>query len=131
MISQAIYGILSVDSVLSQSISTRIYPNRAVQNSAMPYIVYNIVSKVPTDTKSGGTGFDKYRVQIDIVDDSYTDVETIAARVRVCLDRQSGYIDSFYIYTMVYENETDMPPFEDEGATKIYQKSMDFLVIAR
>jgi len=131
VISTAIYSILYADSNIQGQVSNRIYPNRAVQGAAMPYLVYSIVSKLPTDSKDDGVGFDKHRIQIDVIDDNYTNVELIASYLRTALDRVTGVYDETEILQTVYDDEVDV--FEDlqENSEQIYHKAVDFMIIAK
>ena len=131
MISTAIYTMLYADSKVKGKVSTRIYPNRAVQDAAMPYLVYSQVTKLPADSKDSGTGFDKYRIQVDVVDDSYTACELLAYDVRAAMDRVTGTFDTLIVLQTVYVDENESPQLDDEGSTKVYMRSVDFMIIAK
>ena len=104
MISQAIYNILTNDAPVFAVVGTKIFPNMATQRTDFPYIVYSVIGKVPTDSKDSGLGFDRYRIQVDCVDESYTDAETLASLVRTALDRKTGSYGSMVILQIVYDD---------------------------
>jgi hypothetical protein len=131
MISTAVYYILANDATVASKVSNRIYPNKAVQSSAMPYIIYSVVSKVPTDSKDNGTGFDRNRVQIDIVDDSYTNNELLASYVRTALDGKKGVYGGTTILQSIYDNEVDVNANFTEDSEQIYHKAVDFIIITK
>ncbi len=131
MISTAIYTILYADSDIQGQVSNRIYPNRAAQGAAMPYLVYSVVSKLPTDSKDDGVGFDRHRIQVDVVDDSYTNVELIASYLRTALDRVTGVYDETEILQSVYDNEVDINENLQESSEQIYHKAVDFMIITK
>lgn len=65
-----IYYKLSNNAGVTALVGTRIYPQVAPQTETRPLIVYSIISDVPTNTKSGGSTLDAYRVQITCLADS-------------------------------------------------------------
>lgn len=131
MISQAIYNILTNDAPVFAVVGTKIFPNMATQRTDFPYIVYSVVSKVPTDSKDSGLGFDRYRIQVDCVDESYTDVETLASLVRTALDRKTGSYGSMVILQIVYDDTVDVHNEFQEDSQQVYQKAVDFLIITK
>ena len=131
MISQAIYSLLTGDTPVSNVVGTKVFPNVATQGTAFPYITYSVVSKVPTDSKDNGTGFDKYRVQVNCISSSYTDMEVLAGYVRTALDRKTGTYGSMTILQIVYDDETDVHDDFQEDSKQVYQKAVDFLIITK
>jgi hypothetical protein len=131
MISTAIYSILHGNAPVLAVVSNRIFPNMATQGADHPYIVYSVVSKTPTDSKTNGTGFDRYRVQVDCVSDSYTDVEDLAVKVRTALDRVTGIYGGTTITQITYENTVDVHDEFSEDSQQIFQKAVDFMIITK
>ena len=131
MISQAIYNILNSNASVAGVVGTRIYPNTAQQGDALPYIVYRKISKLPTDVKDSGTGFDKTRIQIDCFHTTYANCEVLAGYVRSAMDRVKGSYGSMTILQTVYEDENDVLLGFQEDSDKVYQIAVDFLMITK
>ena len=131
MISQAIYEILYADASVKGVVSNRIYPNTAQQGDVLPYIVYTKVSKLPTDVKDSGTGFDKTRIQVDCYHTTYANCEVLAGYVRTAMDRVKGSYGSMTILQIVFLDENDMPLVFQEDSDKVYQIAVDFMIITK
>lgn len=89
-IGKAVYAILTGDATVSGLVSTRVYPVRAPQDVSYPYVVYTPTNTTPTDTKDGVSPLDVIGVQVDVYDDNYDDMVTLAGAIRNALDRYSG-----------------------------------------
>ena len=76
------------DSDVSTVVGTRIYPERAPEGAAAPFIVYSVVSNQPSDTKNG-TPIDEAQLEVFSVASTYADTNSLADFVRTALDRQS------------------------------------------
>jgi len=76
------------DSDVSRLVGTRIYPERAPEGAAAPFIVYSVVSNQPSDTKNG-TPIDEAQLEVFSVAKTYADTNSLADFVRTALDRQS------------------------------------------
>ena len=93
-IGAAIFKILGDDSNLVTDLggTKKIYPVRAPQRSAFPYIVYNKVSTTANDTKDGVSTVDVVRMQFDFYHTLFDDNYTIEERARTLLDKYMGTI---------------------------------------
>jgi len=76
------------DSDVSRLVGTRIYPERAPEGAAAPFIVYSVVSNQPSDTKNS-TPIDEAQLEVFSVAKTYADTNSLADFVRTALDRQS------------------------------------------
>lgn len=104
-VGKVIYDQLSNDGTVAGLVSTRIYPDIAPQRATLPYVVYTEISTAPTDDKDGSSVLDTIQVQVDMYDDNYDDVETLAAAIRAALDRVSGTIQSVVVDKIIYSGE--------------------------
>ena len=102
----------------------KVYPLRAEQGSAPPYIVYNIVSNTPTNTKDGVSELDVWRVQIDVFGTTYAECVSLSDSIRTTLDRYRGTVASVDVDKIVFENEND--GFDDEA--EYYHRSQDYFI---
>lgn len=124
-VGKAIYYLLSTNGTLSAALGTKIYPDTAPQRTAFPYIVFQEIATVPSDAKDGASKLDTVRVQVDIYDDNYDDVETYAAAARTALDRQTGTINTVTVDSIKFDAEESGGYSEDMN---VWWRSQDYLV---
>lgn len=69
---------------LGPLVSGRVYPAPRPKSAPdqRPYITYQVISRVPVNTLDGYTGLERARVQIDIHDDTLTEVSELMQRVK-------------------------------------------------
>lgn len=103
----AIRALLLDDSDVT-AITTRIYPELAVEGADAPYIVYSVVSNSPSDAKDG-TPIDEAQVELFSVASTYSAVNDLADKVRAALDRKSKTVSvadgAVTVQSIHYTNE--------------------------
>ena len=112
----------SIVSLLS-GVTAKVYPLVAPQGTAYPYVVYQIISDVPTNDKDGRSRLDTYRLQLTAWG-AGADVETLAASIRSTLDRYRGTNNSNVIDKIIFDGINDL---YDEDSEFI-GKAIDFLI---
>jgi hypothetical protein len=127
-VGEIIYGILSATTGVTTLVSTRIYPDMAPQNATFPYIVFQKLSTTPTDTKEGVSPLDKMLVQIDCYSNNYDTAHTIAAAIRVALDRYTGTINGHKVDKIIFSNDSSGSPQDVPTTTgsMIFWASQDY-----
>jgi len=85
-ISNKIYAYLSQSVLLTDKVSTRIYPNVAETGTVEPYVVYTIVSDVPEYTLDGNTQLSQKRVQISVWGTKYLTVHQVSKIIDDLMD---------------------------------------------
>ena len=128
-----IYSKLSNAASVTALTSTRIYPQVAPQAEARPLIVFNVISNVPTNTKSGGSTLDAIRVQITCLADSVDEyngqdrINAIGEAVRALFEFiQNDTAASVTIQQSYFESESNA--FDQTGGQDgTYMKFMDFI----
>tara|TARA_R110000868_G_scaffold23387_1_gene94409 strand:- start:9600 stop:9989 length:390 start_codon:yes stop_codon:yes gene_type:complete len=122
--STIIYGLLSTNTGVTNLVSTKIYPIEAPQTIAFPYIVFQAISNMPTNTKSGASTMDKTRIQVTIVAKKQSEIDSIGAAVRSALD----FIKTpAPIQIITYEGEVDMYSYPS-GQDGIFEKAQDYFL---
>lgn len=132
-INDYIYYKLSNNAGVTAITSTRIYPQVAPQTETRPLIVYNVISNVPTNTKSGGSTLDAIRVQITCLADSVDTyngqdkINAIGEAVRSLFEFiQNDTQASVTIQQSFFLGEVDS--FDQTGGQDgTYMKFMDFI----
>ena len=131
-VGKAIYNILSNDSNVSPLVTTggvtRIFPARfkfSQNDPTLPFIVYQIVTDIPNNTKNGVSTYDYITAQITIVHSSYGKLITLAKHVRNALDYVSGTYDGVKVDKIFFDNSIET--FDDNSGTNgIYQIAQDY-----
>lgn len=124
MLGKAIYSILSNDTTLSDMIGTSIFPVRAPQRTARPFVVYRENNTVPTNHADGAAPKDLKSLQIDIYSATYTEAHEIADQIRVLLDAYAGTVAGVKIRQMWFSTQDDGDYLEDMdfyGISQVYE----------
>lgn len=99
MSESSIYSTLSNDSGVSNLVSSRIYPNRRPQDSALPSIMYFRAVTNPENELKGGAGIDQIRYQIESYGATFSDARSVADAVRTAMEGAGHYqVDEFTDY---------------------------------
>ncbi len=123
LIGKAIYSILSADVTLNGLVSNRIYPVIARQQEVYPLLTYTIITNTPSDTKTGASTVDRYRIQFDAYADSYDTCHAIMIRLREVIDRYPHLVISDIALDGVsYLDQSDM--YEDDP--QIFRVTADY-----
>jgi hypothetical protein len=122
--STIIYSLLSTNTGVTNLVGTKIYPIEAPQTTAFPYIVFQAISNMPTNTKSGVSTMDKTRIQVTAVAKKQSDIDAIGSAVRSALD----FIKTpAPIQIITYEGEVDMFSYPS-GQDGIFEKAQDYFL---
>ena len=105
IVGKAIYYLLTNATDVTDIVNTRVYPEVAQQDAALPYIVYNVTNNEPTDTKPEPSKLDTAQVEVNIYSDSYTEAIDLAVAVRAALDRVKGTYNGVNVQSIQYLNE--------------------------
>ena len=126
MIGTAIKSILS-------GVTQYVDGGRIPANRGSQWIIYNIISSLPHNTKDGASDYDKYRFQIDSYARTYSAADTLAASVRSTLDEYSGTSESVVIDHIFFEGEFDSVEFIEEGEARedYFRRSQDYIICVK
>jgi len=89
MVGVAIYDILKNDTDVAALVGTKIYPMQTKESDSVPYITYQVISNVPSNTKQTASLIDRYRVQVSCFDTRHDKALLLAKRVRDVLDNHA------------------------------------------
>ena len=103
-VGKAVYGILSGTSAVTDIVSTNIFPEIAEQETATPFIVYQLQGVAPEDTHDGPSKLDEVRMEIICFSDSYNGAADLADKVRGALDRVSGTYNGVNVESVQFNN---------------------------
>ena len=102
---------LKSNTALNTLVGGRIYLNVMPQGKQLPSVVINIISNIPTNTKSGVSTLDQIRVQITCMAqttgtyDGQLKVEEIAEAVRTAFDYTSGTLEGVTVERTAFQNQ--------------------------
>lgn len=129
---EALYYRLSNYAGLIALTGTRIYPNVAPQDAALPRVTYWTVGTVPNHAMSGDIDELETHLQIDVWAVSQSDCDTVTAQVKLALRDYSGTItsgaDTLVIDWIYYQNELDIVAEDDIKRRTLYHKAIEFTV---
>lgn len=84
---KAIRTVLLNDATVSAAVDTRVYAFVVPQGATLPFILLNVIGLQPSDTKSGASELDKWRVQIDTFAAKGLTSINVDSAVRGAIDR--------------------------------------------
>ena len=104
----AIRSILVADSTLVNLVGSKIYPNAAPQGTQSPFVVINVISNLPTNTKAQASTMDRYRIQVSSFSTDFDTCQTVKNRIRVLLENVINTTSSgTTIQVSQFQNEVD------------------------
>lgn len=137
-IQAALYAELTGDATVSGLVSTRIYPLYAPQAAALPYIVYQLISRETAYAHASATGLQRPRIQVRCVAATYDGAEALAAAVESALSGFNGTlgsggntasVDAIFLDNELANYDSRLVPFEDDlSAHEIIQ---DYIIAHR
>ena len=108
----------------------RVYPaGRVPSDAALPYVVYQVVSRLHEQHQGAAAGLARARVQIDVWGSSYAEADSVAEQIRDVLDGYAGVEASTTIERAMLDDDNDteqVPTSGDERSTA--GVSSDYLV---
>jgi hypothetical protein len=122
-VGKAIYYLLSNYSDLTDIVSTRIYPEVAEQDAAMPFVIYTVVSNEPSDTQSSPSQLDIAQVDIVLFSTDYSQVVDMGVAARAALDRVTGTYNGVNVQSCQYTSE--VIDFEEYPRAYVITQSYD------
>lgn len=112
---KAIRTILLNDSDISDTVDTRVYSFVVPQEATLPFILLNVISLIPSDTKSGASELDKWRIQIDSFAKTGLSSITLDKYVRAAIDRlTAGTVENVSIQGVRLDETNNYFDYERE-----------------
>jgi len=108
---KAIFYILTGSEEIAAIVGARVFPEIAAQDAVAPYVVYQLSSVEPQDTKGGPSTLDEVRFEVFCVSNEYTQAQDLTEAVRGALDRATGTFSGVPVQSVQYLDED--AEFED------------------
>ena len=135
MVGVAIYSILKNDSAVAALVGVKIYPMQTKEGDSAPYITYQTISNVPSNTKQTASLLDRYRVQVSCFSKVYEDAIFLAKLVRNALDNHAlgsyTYTDNTPNYTVKVTSidfDGEIPLHDD--VANLFEIAQDYMITA-
>ena len=103
----AAYVILTQNTDVTDIVGVNIFPEVAEQETATPFIVYQLQSVAPEDTHDGPSKLDEVRFEFLCYADSYALAADLGDKVRGALDRVSGTYNGVNVESVQF-NDVDI-----------------------
>lgn len=129
-VESAIVALLEATAAVTDLVGTRIYPQDAPPDAALPYIVYRRGTpseRVPA--LSGVTGLNRAELELFCVSTNYAVAKSVANAVRVALDGKSGTYASTRLQGVFVEDGQDEFALQVKGS-EIGERSVSLDVTA-
>jgi len=121
-VGKAIFDLLLGNTDLRAIVSNRIFPEVAQQDAELPYVVYNISSNEPSDTKREPSKMDTAQVEVNLYSTSYTECIDMSTHVRAALDRVTGTYSGVNVQSIQYLGEV----IDFDEAQRAYNITSDY-----
>ena len=122
-IDEIIYDILIANSAVTGLVGAKIYSSQAPQGTQFPFVCFEVVSNMPTNTKTGPSKLDFYRVQVTALSQLNPNANAIKEAIRTALD----YYQDSQVQNIFFLNENSS--FQGtSGQDGVYLKYQDFLI---
>jgi hypothetical protein len=121
-VGKAIFTLLLSDTDLRGIVNNRIFPEVAQQDAVLPYVVYNISSNEPSDTKREPSKMDTAQIEVNLYSTSYTECIDMATHVRAALDRVRGTYTGVNVQSIQYLGEV----IDFDEAQRAYNITSDY-----
>jgi len=121
-VGKAVFNLLLADTDLRAIVDNRIFPEVAQQDAVLPYVVYNISSNEPSDTKREPSKMDTAQVEVNLYSTSYTECIDMSTHVRAALDRVTGTYSGVNVQSIQYLGEV----IDFDEAQRAYNITSDY-----
>lgn len=114
------------DATMLSIIGERMFPSRAPQDVATPYMVFHSISGFDDLVHSAAVEINECRIQFDIYDRIPETLESARDRLVELLHGFKGTLNALYSTQVTqarYVDERDMSEYEEE----LYSKQLDFI----
>jgi Protein of unknown function (DUF3168) len=126
---EAIIDKLLASSGVTALVQTRVYPGTRAQGSALPAIVFNMISANPSYSDDGEDGISEARIQLDCWGASYSSAKKTARAVKAALSAFQGVVSGVNIRYIALDLEHDLREAGGDAADYPFRTSLDFLVV--
>jgi hypothetical protein len=125
---EGIISKLLASSGVAALVSTRVYPGRRPQASALPAIDVASISGAPIYTDQGEAGLATGRVEVNCWGATYTSSKLVARAVTAALSAFFGEVSGIKFQYILKDAERDFSEGGSSAAEYLYRTNLDFIV---
>ena len=126
---KAVRAILIADGTTNGLVSSRIYPQRRPQGTALPAIIYSNIFDHENESIQTQSGLRRARMSVELLSSTYSGVKTLRDAVESALINYTGTISGATIKSSRLESsvdiDEDLNPASEFGT---YRVIMDFII---
>jgi hypothetical protein len=108
-------------------VSTRVYPGRRPQASALPAIDVASISGAPVYTDQGSAGLATARIEVNCWGATYTSAKQVARAVTAALSAFFGEVGGVRFQFILKDAERDFSEGGSNVAEYLFRTSLDFI----
>ena len=126
---KAVRAILIADGTTNGLVSSRIYPQRRPQGTALPAIIYSNIFDHETESLQTQSGLRRARMSVEVLATTYSGVKSLRNAVESALINYTGTTSGATIKSLRLESsvdqDEDLNPASEFGA---YRVILDFII---
>ena len=93
-IEATLFSTLNNDATLTTLVGSKIYPQVAPDNAAVPYITYQVIVGTPHNKLVGVPESERKLIQVNCISNSYTNAKDIAVACKSAINGIVGYLNT-------------------------------------
>ena len=92
-IESTLFAALDGDATLTALLESRIFPQVAPDNAAVPYITYQLIATEAHNVLNGAPGSERKLLQVNCISKSYSQAKDMAAACKGAIEVSIGYLN--------------------------------------
>jgi len=126
---KAVRSILIADATVTGLVSSRVYPQRRPQGTAVPAIVYQNVFQATNEALATQGGIKRTRLSVEVFDKTYGATKTLRNAVESALINYTGTTEGETIDSLRLESAVDIDESNEPGGDFGYFRTiLDFVI---
>ncbi len=127
----AVRALLIADAAVGAAVGTKVFPIEAPQDTAYPYVTYQLISDPAAGVMGGPSGYHDAHIQITAWATGYEAARALASKCRVALDAKHGNYGGVNVNGILCTNrgtDTPAPPAAGRGQS-VYGRLIEVQVM--
>ena len=126
---KAVRSILIADATVTGLVSSRVYPQRRPQGTAVPAIVYQNIFEETNEALATQGGIKRTRLSVEVFDNTYGATKTLRNAVVSALINYTGTTQGETINSLRLESAVDIDESKDPaGDFGYFRTILDFVI---
>jgi len=126
---KAVRSILIADGTVTGLVSSRVFPQRRPQGTAVPAIVYQNIFEETNEALATQGGIRRTRLSVEVFDKTYGDTKTLRNAVESALINYTGTTEGETINSLRLESAVDIDETNEPGGDfGFFRTILDFVI---